>query len=378
MSFDDIIDRSNTGSTKWNKYEGQDVIPLWVADMDFASPPPVLRALSQRVEHGIFGYCEPPEELIDVIKQRLMTMYQWTIMPDDLIFLPGVVPALNMACRGLATSTGRVVTVTPVYHPFLSAPDFAGKELITVSVELHDGHWRYPFEQLESIFQQGADLLLLCNPHNPIGRLLEVGELQQIIALCEKYDVIICADEIHCDLLFDDRIHHPIASLSAAARERTVTLLAPSKTFNIAGIGGAFAVIENPDLREKFQAPASGIGGNVNVFAYPAMLAAYRHCHHWHQDLVSYLQANRDFLCAAIDDIQGISMSIPEATYLGWLDVKELGLNHPDSYFEEHGLGFSPGDQFGGEGFLRMNFGCPRETLERAVSRLADAAGKRG
>lgn len=377
MDFDAVIDRRGTFSTKWDKYRDTDVLPLWVADMDFRSPEPVVNALRERAEHGVFGYTQVPEPLVQVIVERLAVRYEWHVEPEDIVFLPGVVPGLNMACRALAGQGEAVVTVTPVYYPFLDAPRYAGRELIRVDAELEDSRWRYPLAALEEAASGESRLLMLCNPHNPLGRSLDHDELRDLLDICRRHDLLICSDEIHCDLLFDGKRHVPIGSLDGA-RDLTVTLMAASKTFNLAGLGGGFAIIQNPDLRRAFVRAGRGILPNVNIFAYTSMLAAYRDCTDWHQALIEYLQANRNFLDEKLAAIPGIAMSPVEATYLAWLDVRSMALEDPVRFFEEAGVGLSGGERFGGPGFVRLNFGCSRLILSEAVKRIGKAAKQLG
>lgn len=374
IDFDSIIDRRGTFSTKWDKYRDTDILPLWVADMDFRSPQPIIDALVDRAGHGVFGYTEVPPELTRIIIARLADCYDWHVDPEDIVFLPGVVPALNMACRSLTEPEEAILTVTPVYHPFLSAPAYAGRELVRIDARPENGYWPYPLDGLEEAAHGNTRLMLLCNPHNPIGRSLERDELQALVDICRHNDMLICSDEIHCDLLFDDRCHLPVATLDGA-KERTVTLMAASKTFNLAGLGGAFAIVQDPDLRRRFCEAGSGILPNVNIFAYVSMLAAYRDCNDWHARLIDYLRANRDFLVEAFQGMPGISMNAVEATYLAWLDVRELGLEDPVAFFENSGVGLSDGEQFGAPGFVRLNFGCSRLILREATKRMSKAIG---
>ncbi|MFT4632520.1 MAG: cystathionine beta-lyase [Candidatus Azotimanducaceae bacterium] len=373
QAFDQVVDRSKTHCTKYEKYAGRDILPLWVADMDFRSPAPIIEALQKRVDHGIFGYTLPPPDLEEVIIERLQRLYQWQVSAEDIVFMPGVVPGLNMACRGLLHEGEAAVTATPVYYPFLEAPKLQSRELIHLPVETTADGFRFPLKALDAEARGHARLLMLCNPFNPVGRALDRDELTQIAMICEREDLLICSDEIHCDLLLDGRQHIPIATISADAASRTVTLLAPSKTFNIAGLGGSFAVIQNPVLRARFNAAGEGVLPGLSLLAYEAMLAAYRDCADWHAGLLTYLQGNRDYLTEALNALPGIHMHAVEATYLAWIDVSALGLNNPASFFESHGLGLSKGEQFSGEGFVRLNFGCPRSILVQAVERFKKA-----
>ena len=373
IDFDTEIDRLRTESTKFNKYKGSDILPLWVADMDFQSPAAVTEALQKRVQHGVFGYTEASTELKEILVARMKDFYHWEIQPDDLVFFPGVVAGLNLCCAGLLAEDEAAVTATPVYHPFFAAPENQGRELKRFPMSYEAGTWQFPMNALERASLGNSRLLMLCNPFNPIGRTLTRTELESIVDISVQNDLIICSDEIHCDLVLDGRPHIPTASISEAAAERTITLMAPSKTFNLAGLGGSFAIIQNPLLREQFEAPRAGLVGNVNLLGYTAMQAAYADCEGWRQELLRYLEGNRDYLSNAIENIPGIHMSPQESTYLAWLNVAELGLNDPPDFFEQKGLGMSPGEQFGDNRFMRLNFGCPRVQLERAVARLEAA-----
>jgi len=376
IDFDTVLNRRDTDSGKWARYAGTNILPMWVADMDFKAPLEIINGMKERADHGIFGYASPPPELPGVIIERMARMYNWQVHEDEIQFLPGVVPGLNIASRGLVSPGESIITATPIYYPFLSAPDNWGLKLHRIRAGNTGGEWSFPQDELESTLADNPDikLLLLCNPFNPIGRLLNKKELKRIIETCLKYDVLICSDEIHCDLLFDDRKHVPTASISSEAADITVTLMAPTKTFNLAGVGGSVAIIKNPDIRERFMEARKGTLVGVNVFAYTSMLIAYRDCESWRQELIGYLQANRDYLADRIKNIPGISMSPVEATYLAWLDVSQLALADAMSFFEDAGVGFSDGAQFDGEGFMRFNFACPRETLIEACDRIENAA----
>jgi len=373
IDFDAIIDRSQTSSSKYNKYRDTGILPLWVADMDFRSPEPVIEALIERARHGIFGYTQPPEELIELIIARLARLYGWHITAEDIVFIPGVVTGLNLACRAYAEPGEAVVTAVPIYPPFMSAPEYTERELIKVPAIYDDGKWEFPIEGFATAVKNRKGLHLLCNPYNPIGRMLTRDELEKIAEICLANDVVICSDEIHCDLVFDGRRHIPTATLSREVAQHTVTLMAPSKTFNIAGFGGSFAVIENPSLRERFQHVKRGIVPGVNIMAYVSMLAAYRDGEPWYQAMMAYLQANRDYLFDAFREIPSIRMNHVEATYLAWLDVSALQLEDPPAFFEAAGLGMSEGFRFGDDRFMRLNFGCPRAVLEEAIERFKRA-----
>ncbi len=255
FDFHTVIDRRNTASLKWDKYKGRDILPLWVADMDFKSPPSVLKALQDRVEHGIFGYAVTPEALIDITVSMLFEQYEWQVHPDWLVWLPGLVTGLNVTCRAVGSPGDDVLTAIPVYPPFLSAPLHFQQNIVTVPLESRDGRWEFDFDSLENAITPKTRLFMLCNPHNPVGRVFTRDELLRIAAICEKHDLIICSDEIHCGMILDsDKFHIPFAVLGKELQDRTITLMAPSKTYNIAGLGCSFAVISNAQLRRSFVA----------------------------------------------------------------------------------------------------------------------------
>ncbi len=373
--FDGVVDRRGSNSAKWEKYAGTEILPMWVADMDFKAPGRVIEAIQTRAEHGVFGYNVPPVELSEVFVRRMSQMYGWQIDPADLSFMPGVVPGLNQACRGLVGQGESVITVTPVYFPFLEAPGYWDRALIRVASPCVEGRWGYPVEALRSAVESNPDikLLMLCNPHNPVGRALTRDELSMIVEICVRHKVLICSDEIHCDLMLDDSAHIPIASISQEAAAITLTLMAPTKTFNLAGLGGAVVVIQDPALRARFDEAGGGMSSNVSTFAYTSMLVAYRDCESWRTDLIAYLRDNRTYLQDRLAAISGVSMSPVEATYLAWLDVRELKLNDAMGFFENAGVGLSDGARFDGPGYMRLNFGCPRSTLALACDRIESA-----
>ena len=371
--FDEVVERRGTSSVKWDKYKDTDILPMWVADMDFRSPPQVVKALQERASSGVFGYTQPPEELIEVFLDYLKRSYGFIAESDDLVFIPGVVPSLNIACRGLVEPGESIVTATPVYYPFLEAPENFGHDLIRVPVEDASGVYTYPLDGLERALRSNSRLLLLCNPFNPLGRVLSEPELAGIIDICLRHGLTICSDEIHSDLVFDARRHLPTATVNTDIEEHLVTLMSPGKTYNLAGIGGSVAIIKSPELRARFVAAADGITSHVHLFSFAAMLAAYRDCDSWYRELIPYLEGNRDYLKERIEAMPGLSMNQVEATYLAWLDVRELGLEDPSAFFESAGIGMSDGSLFDGPGFMRLNFGCPRIMLELALDRIEHA-----
>lgn len=370
-SFDTPIDRRGSDSFKWGKYAGRDILPLWVADMDFAAPPAVLAALHRRIEHGVFGYGGPWPSLTESVLAHLQGEYGWSIEPEWLVWLPGLVTGLNVACRAV---DGEVLTATPIYPPFLGAPHFSGRKLNRVDLALDNNRWQWDMAAVQQATTAATRLFLFCHPHNPVGRCWSRDELLALADYAERNDLVVCSDEIHCGLILDaDKRHIPFASLSPAAAQRSITLLAPSKTFNIPGLGCAFAVIPNPALRRRFEQAMHGIVPHVNVLGLAACEAAFRHGGDWHRDLIAYLRGNRDRVAATMASLPGVRMAPVEATYLAWIDVRDLRLAKPAAHFEAHGIGLSDGADFGAPGWLRLNFGCPRATLDEALTRFERA-----
>ena len=346
--------------------------------MDFRSPPAVIEALQQRVAHGVFGYTHAPSELMDTVLTMLADKYGWLVQPEWLVWLPGLVTGLNVVCRAAAPHpTDEIITLVPVYPPFLSAPELAERKLATVPLANIAGRWRIDLNLFEEAITPQTRLLLLCNPHNPVGRIFNREELLALAGICEKHDIIICSDEIHSELVLDeDKQHIPLATLGEDLARRVITFMAPSKTYNLPGLGLSFAVISDTALRQQFQRTMAGIVPYVNALGYTAALAAYRDSHEWHRQLLRYLRGNRDLVTEAVAAMPGLTMTHVEATYLAWIDTRPLGLDNPGRFFEQAGVGLSDGKEFGGDGFVRLNFGCPRATLKEALARM-DAATER-
>ena len=375
LDFDRVVDRRGSDSIKWNKYAGRDVIPLWVADMDFAAPPAVLAALHRRVEPGVLGYAAPMPSLVEATLAYLDTNYGWKVEPEWLVWLSGVVTGLNLACRVV---DGGVITATPVYPPFLSAPKLSGRELTSVPLKLTDDGWRMDLEAMQAALKPDTRLWLLCHPHNPVGRAWSDEELRAFAGFCRRHDLIVCSDEIHCDLILDaERRHLPLACVDDEIARRSITLMAPSKTFNIPGLACAFAVIPDAGLRRRFTGAARGIVPDVNVLGFVAAEAAFREGADWHRGLIDTLRRNRDRVEAAVAAMPGLTMTHVEATYLAWIDARGLGVDDPVAFFEAAGVGLSNGADFGLPGWVRLNFGCPGATLEAALQRMEQACRQR-
>jgi len=375
--FDRVIDRRNSDSVKWHYYG--DALPLWVADMDFVSPEPVVRALRERVEHGVYGYGAEPRELRDVVVERLARLYNWRVEPDAILFVPGVVTGFNQACHAVTSPGDGVLIQTPAYPPFFSVPKNVRLTLDEMELTRQaDGSYTIDFDAFEAAITDRTRIFILCNPHNPVGRVFQREELERMAEICLRHNVVICLDEIHGDLIFNRHHHLPVASLTPEIEAHTITLIAPSKTFNIAGLSCSVAIVPNRELRDKFKAAHAGLVSHVNVLGFVAALAAYRDGQEWLDQVLAYLEANRDWLYQAVNEqLPGVRMGKPEGTYLAWLDCRDAGIpGNPFEFFlKEAKIALNDGVAFGkgGHGFVRLNFGCPRSTLVEALDRMKTA-----
>jgi cystathionine beta-lyase len=370
--FDAPHDRRASGCNKWNRYDA-DVLPLWVADMDFAVPEPVCAALRTRLDHPVLGYGMAQAGVRGAIVAWLRTQYGWAVEEEAIVFVPGVVPGFNLALRAACPPGAGVVVQPPVYPPMLRAP--ANWDLRRLDAPLAADGAMDIAALRGALAEAGQGAFLLCNPHNPTGRAFTRDELAAAAQACLDAGVTIVSDEIHCDLLLDGRRHLPIATLSPEIAARTITLMSAGKTFNIAGLNACWAVITDPALRARFQRAASGVADHVNILGLAATEASLTQCAGWRLRVLDYLQANRDWLAAAVAArLPGVSMQAPEATYLAWLDCRASAASaDPYGFFLERArVAFSPGPDFGtqGQGFVRLNFGCTRATLEEAVRRM--------
>ena len=369
--FDTPVERRGTASLKWDKYKDKDIIPMWVADMDFRSPPAIIRAIQQRTAYGVFGYPLTPEELNDRVVSMLRETYDWSVNSEWLLWLPGLVTGLNVACRAVGKDGDDVMTTVPVYPPFLCAPGYSRRSLIKVPLKEKDNRWQFDFDRLEQMITDKTRMFILCNPHNPVGRVYTRKELAELAAICNKHDIVICSDEIHCELILDkDKVHIPTANLDPEAAARTITLMAPSKTFNLPGLGCAFAVISEKKLRHQFKNAMAGIVPRPNVLGYASAMAAYAESADWQAALLDYLRGNLETIASAMRQMPPLSMAPVEATYLAWIDMRASGIKSPARFFEEAGVGLQDGIEFDGPGFARLNFGCSRSLLEKALERM--------
>jgi cystathionine beta-lyase len=377
--FDREIDRRGTGSLKWEKYTGRDILPLWVADMDFSAPQEVLEALHRRVNHGVLGYSVAHDGVKEAVREYFQRDHGMAIDTNWLVWLPGMVPALAQAASIAGRPGDSLMVSTPVYPPFLKVHADTGRHLIRVPLRESGGaalEYSIDFDAMEAAVTPGTRLLILCNPHNPVGRVFPAEDLQRLADFCVRHDLLLCSDEIHCDLLLEPQTqpHTTALKLSGDIQERLIVLMAASKTYNIPGLGCAFAVIPDPALRKKFAAARNTFVAEVNPLGYHATEAAYRHGGPWLQRLRAYLKRNRDTLTTSIRTrLPEIRIPDIAATYLAWLDVRSLGIDAPAAYFESHGLGLSNGADFGLPGCVRLNFGCRHSLLQEALQRLEKA-----
>lgn len=381
FNFDEVVERRGTDSSKWHRY-GEDVLPLWVADMDFRSPEPVLRALHERVEHGVFGYSIDSPQLKAIICDRMQRFYGWKVQPDDIVYLPGLVCGLNVVSRAIGQPGDGVLVTTPVYPPFLSAPTNQDRTLhaaqLAVSTQGNRLYYSVDYDAFRAAIQPNTRLFSLCNPHNPVGRAYTPDELHHMADICLSHNLVICSDEIHCDLLLSGTRHTPIAALAPEIANQSITLFAPSKTYNLPGLGCSLAIIQNEELRKRVQKAAAGIVPHVNALGYVAAAAAYSECDEWLEALRAYLTSNRDYLLGYVGKhLPQLHSTAPEATYLAWIDCRASGI---EGNVQKHCLhtakvAFNDGAAFGtgGAGFIRVNFGCPRSLLEDGLERLRTA-----
>ncbi|MBS4086535.1 MalY/PatB family protein [Pseudomonas rustica] len=380
FDFDQLFDRHNTGSTKWSRYPA-DVLPMWVADMDFAAPPVVIEALQQRLLHPLVGYSVAQDSLREAIVADLWAKFAWKVKPQELIFLPGVESGFNMALKALVQPQQNVVVQVPNYPPLRHAPAHWGLNKVELEFNAQaDGTYLTPLDVLRDSLN-GGGALLLSNPHNPLGKVFGREELQAVADICVVQDAWIISDEIHAELCFDGRVHIPTASLSPEIARRTITLMSASKAYNIAGLKTSFMIIQDAALRERVNHARCGMVDSVNPLGMEATRVAYSEGATWLAELKTYLQANRDYLVDAVRSrLPGVTINVPQGTYLAWLDCSALDLANPQQFFLEQGkVGLSAGLDFGDQHqqFVRLNFGCPRSMLEEGIARMERALANR-
>ncbi|MED4584265.1 MalY/PatB family protein [Brevibacillus choshinensis] len=382
--FDKVINRFHTASIKWDESENlfgeKDLLPMWVADMDFPAPAPVIEALKERVEHGIFGYTARPESYYEAVIGWMKRRHQWSVQKEWIIHCPGVVPALSYIVQCFTQPGDKVVIQPPVYHPFTNVVASNGRQVVHNPLKLENGRYTMDFDDLRKKLDPDVKLLILCNPHNPGGTVWTKEELTELGNICIEHNVMIVSDEIHGDLVLKGHTHTPFAAISEEFAQNTIVCTAPSKTFNLAGLQASNIIIPNDKWREVFSATMNILSLKLtNTFGVVATESAYRFGDEWLDQLLDYLQQNLDFLTEYVEkNIKNIKVMKPEATYLVWLDCSELGMD-TDSLqqfiLKQAKVAVNQGYTFGsgGEGFIRMNIACPRSVLEEGLSRIEKA-----
>lgn len=382
--FDRVVDRTNTNSIKWNFCEelfgAPDVLPMWVADMDFKTPQPVIDALVQVAEHGIYGYSKMRDNYYQAVTSWSLNQHGWELNPDWIVFSPGIVPALSWLIKAFTVPGDKVVLQSPVYPPFFKAAEKNGCQVLNNQLVLEDGRYTMDFVDLEEKLADGAKLLLLCSPHNPVGRVWRREELQRVGTLCAKYNVKVISDEIHCDLIYPGNQHLPFSAVNKEFAANSVVCTAPSKTFNLAGIQASNIIIPNDTMRWAFRvAQAQAAASGPNIFALAAVEAAYCTGADWLNQLIAYLAGNLSYLNAFVQEhLPAVRAIQPEGTYLVWLDCRNLSLDGQslrEFMLTQAKVAFNEGYTFGpgGEGFERVNIACPRSVLAEGLNRLATA-----
>jgi cystathionine beta-lyase len=390
--FNRVIDRRNTDCAKWDSvkevFGSSDILPMWVADMDFPIARPITEALRKRIEHEVYGYTRPCASLSEAIVNRMWQRYHWRIEPEWIVFTPGVVPALNVAVRAFTRPGDEVILQSPVYYPFWSAVANSGCRVASNELKLINGHYEIDFDNLASQFGPRGEmtpspsrvrLMILCSPHNPVARVWTKEELTKMGEIVLKNEAIMVSDEVHCELLFKGHRHTPFASISEEFAQRSLVCMADSKTFNLAGLAASTIIIPNRKLRDAFANARAGILPRPNALALVALEAAYRYGDEWLEQLLEYLQGNLEFLMSYCQKrISRIKVIKPEGTYLVWLDCRELELEPLSLRVfmrEKAKVGLEDGHIFGpnGAGFQRMNIACPRVSLEEALKRIEKA-----
>ena len=371
FDFDSLTNRLETDSIRWDGADRKKVLPLWVADMDFKSPPCVIEALSNRVQQGIYGYTHSPHQLNAIIAGYLQEQYQWEVDPDWIVILPSVVSGLYTTVQQLTKQDDCVMIPNPVYHHLRLACSNANRSFQEMPLELKNGRWVLPSDQLQSLISSKTTLALFCNPQNPGSTVFTKDELEEFGEFCVQNNLWICSDEIHAGLvLAEDKQHIPLASISKAISEKTITLMSLNKTFNFPGVGLAWAVAENPDLRKAMQVGLHQTIAPPSLFAYTATMAAIQEGEPWRQELIQYLRKNRDLIQSRISNTPGLSIDKMEGSYLAWIDCAKAKHQNPYQLLLDAGLATSPGSQFGRDQFVRLNFGTQQSRLIQALDMI--------
>lgn len=390
-NFDRVLDRRGTDSLKWDScgevFGKDDLLPMWVADSDWPAPQAVVEALKKRIEHGVFGYTRPGKEMDNIVVDWVKRRYNWTIKPEWITYTSGVVPAVNVAIKALTRPGDEVILQSPVYYPFFDAIKNNGAQILNNQLLFNGSKYQIDFNDLEEKLaddpvmkrESRAKILLFCSPHNPVGRVWSKEELQHLAELCLGKEIVIISDEIHADLIFPGNKHIPVASLSEDIAANTMTMIAPSKTFNLAGLHTSVVIIPDSSLRRSFEEARTGLVGRGNVLGFEAMKAAYSSCDDWLEDQMVYLEESLKYTISFINNnLSGIKVVEPEGTYLLWLDFRDLGMDPAELnnfMINRARIALDAGTWFGpgGEGFMRLNLACPRSLLKDGLHRIKRA-----
>ncbi|WP_018971093.1 MalY/PatB family protein [Rubritalea marina] len=377
MNFDSIITRRGSGSIKWDRRPELD--PFWVADMDFVSPQPVLDAIQQRLSHGVLGYAQPHEGIAEALDSYLGSRHEVKVDEEQIVHLGGLVPALSLAARAFVKPGEEVMICTPVYYPFLHVAGDAKAETLAIPHVFSDGRWTFDWEQMEAQVSSKTKIFILCNPQNPLGRNFTPDEIIKVAEFCQRHDLVLVSDEIHCDLVLneDEQAFYSALKLPENLREKLIVLQAPSKTYNIAGMGYAFAIIENPTIRRKFCAARGHTLAEINCLAFYAAEAAYKHGEPWRQELLAYLRKNRDTVTDFVrSELPACSIPFNEATYLALIDTRAAGIKNPAKVIEENAqVWVNDGAAFGAPDHFRFNYGCPHARVLEGLEKIKPALG---
>lgn len=372
VDFNEIIDRKNTACTKWDK-QGGDYIPLWIADMDFKAPEPIINSIIKRTNHGVFGYTRDKEALKDIIYNFYNKQYDYKINKDWIVFVSSVMPAANMACRIVG---GNMMFNTPMYPHIRRLPGEVRCNATEVPLKKVNGKYTFDFKAMQDMIDDNIKVFVLCNPHNPVGRVYSRDELESVVEFCETNKLLLVSDEIHSELIFEGK-HIPAFTINEKAKNISITLTSPAKTYNIPGLPLGFAIIPNEEIRKKFEEEIYGVFAHPAVLAIEAFKSAYTECDEWKKELLKYLKENRDYVEKRVAKIKGLKINHNEATYLAWIDASETGIKYPYKFFlDKTKIKFSDGVDFGRKEFIRVNFGCPRSNLKEAFDRIEEVLNK--
>lgn len=377
FDFELPLNREDTGSIKWEKYSS-DIIPMWVADMEFATAPEIITAMKQRLDHPILGYTQASDQLVSTVNDYLVNRHGWTIDPNWLSWVPGVVPAVA-ACTNMIKPDEEILVFTPIYHPLLIIPNKYNRPRVDIPLSYIDGRWSINFDSFQNAITSKSRMLLLCSPHNPVGTMFTAQELRRIVEICAENNILVVSDEIHCDLvLHANKKHLPTGLIADDLGKHVITLMSPSKTFNLAGANCSFAVIPDPQLRKQFGEECMFTIPIMPTLSYTAAQAAYTHGWEWHQQLIQHLRGNLAYLRKEIAAMDYLWMDDTEATYLAWINTQDLPVDDAYEFLLKAGVGLSPGAQFGDGNYQRLNFACSQAQLKTALVRIRDAISTLG